>query len=254
VVGRRNTARLVALAVALNVGGTSVPAADNPRVSLLELYTSEGCNSCPPADRRVSQLPRPRLVPDKLVVLAFHVDYWNYLGWPDRFSQPRFTERQRAVARANRARTIYTPQLVLNGRDFRDAGNIETRVARSNSQPTAIRLALNAERGEAALKISVVATPTGGVTDKDIELYVAVYENNLTTEVKTGENRGERLRHDYVVRTLLGPVPLAAGKPTRWSGEIPVTPDWKPGDLGVAAFVQAGNGGEVLQAAAREWR
>jgi hypothetical protein len=249
---RYTMVRRIAMAAVLGAGAAQAMAADTPRVSLLELYTSEGCNSCPPADRWVSNLPRPRLVPDRLVVLAFHVDYWNYLGWPDRFSQARFTERQRALARANRLRTIYTPQLVLNGRDYRNSGNIETRVA--GARIPSIGLALKAERGDAALEVSVVATPAGNARGEETELYVAVYENNLETQVKAGENRGVRLRHDYVVRKLIGPVAVAANKPTHWAGEIPIDRDWKAGDLGVAAFVQETQGGEVLQATAREWR
>jgi hypothetical protein len=239
--------------LAIALGTAPVLAADTTRISLLELYTSEGCSSCPPADRWVSQLPRPEFVPGKLVVLAFHVDYWNYIGWTDRFSQARFTERQRTLVRANRLRTAYTPQLTLNGRDYRDFGNFETQVARANSQPSTIDLALNTERGKAAIKFSVVATPSGKAIEKATELYVAVYENNLETDVKAGENRGARLRHDYVVRALIGPMRVETGKPTRWSGEIPIARDWKAGDLGVAAFVQVSQGGEVLQASAREW-
>ena len=126
--------------------GHTTAAGHTPRVSLLELYTSEGCNSCPPADRWVSNLPRPQLVPQQLVVLAFHVDYWNYLGWPDRFSQQRFTERQQALVRANGLRTAYTPQLVLNGRDFRDTGGIESQAARINALTPHVNLKLHADK------------------------------------------------------------------------------------------------------------
>src|SRR5215218_3837153 len=89
------------------------------RVPLLELYTSEGCDSCPPADRWISSLASRGYGSDRVVVLAFHVDYWDRLGWPDRFAQTRFTERQRAINDRNRSRVIYTPQLVLNGKDYR---------------------------------------------------------------------------------------------------------------------------------------
>ena len=87
------------------------------RVALLELYTSEGCNSCPPTDEWVSKLPSNGLTSDRIVPLAFHVDYWNYLGWQDVFSQTSFTERQRQTAQINSSGFIYTPQLVLTGRD-----------------------------------------------------------------------------------------------------------------------------------------
>lgn len=243
----------MALAATLMAGsGRAALAAETTRVSLLELYTSEGCNSCPPTDRRVSALPRP-FVPDQLVVLAFHVDYWNYLGWQDRFSQRRFTERQQAQVRANNLRTAYTPQLLLNGRDYRGWGSIESEVTRINTRPAGARLALRTEKMATTVRVittaELIAPGTGAAA-----LYVALYENNLETEVKAGENRGHRLRHDYVVRSLLGPIPVVAGKPAHWTGEIALAKDWKTEDLGVAAFVQADGNGEILQATAQPVR
>src|SRR5690242_9370111 len=91
----------------------------NSTVALLELYTSEGCDSCPPADRWVSELRRTGLAPDRVVPLAFHVDYWNYLGWTDRFAQSLFTQRQQNFVRYTRANTAYTPEIVLNGAEYR---------------------------------------------------------------------------------------------------------------------------------------
>jgi hypothetical protein len=89
------------------------------RVPLLELYTSEGCDSCPPADRWISELTTAGYSGDRVVILAFHVDYWDKLGWVDRFGQARFSERQRLSNNRNGARVVYTPQLVLNGKDYR---------------------------------------------------------------------------------------------------------------------------------------
>lgn len=223
-------------------------AANTPRVALLELYTSEGCNSCPPTDLWVSNLPRRLRVPQKLVVLAFHVDYWNYLGWEDRFSQPRFTQRQQALVCANGLRTAYTPQLTLNGRDFRDRAGIESQVAHINAQVSPINLTLKADRMASTLKVAALANPTMQPLNDPMELYLALYENNLETQVKAGENRGRRLQHDYVVRTLLGPVAVAPNKATHWEGEIPLAADWKTANLGLAAFVQSAKSGEVLQA------
>jgi len=250
---RKRYCTLLAIAltgVLSGAAGQSTAAGNMPRVALLELYTSEGCNSCPPADRWVSSLPRPRLVPQQLVVLAFHVDYWNYLGWQDRFSQRRFTERQQALVRANGLRTAYTPQLVLNGRDFRDTAEIEAQVARRNAQAPRIQLALHADKKDSTLKASVLVNPAAPSTPEPMELYVALYENNLESQVKAGENRGRRLRHDYVVRTFIGPVPVTPDRATHWNGALPIAADWKSADLGLAAFVQAARSGEVLQATA----
>jgi len=91
------------------------------RVALIELYTSEGCNSCPPADRWLSSLQARGFNADRMVPLAFHVDYWDYLGWRDRFAQAGFSVRQRAQAGRGGARSVYTPQLLLNGADLRQS-------------------------------------------------------------------------------------------------------------------------------------
>jgi hypothetical protein len=233
------------------VAGDTATAGNVPRVALLELYTSEGCNSCPPVDRWVSSLPQPQLVPQRLVVLAFHVDYWNYLGWQDRFSQRRFTERQQALVRANGLRTAYTPQLVLNGRDFRISTGIEKQLARINLQAPSVKLDLQAHRKGATLSTGVSVNPVASSARQPMELYVALYENNLESQVQAGENRGKRLQHDYVVRVLIGPVAVSPDKTTQQTWEIPLAADWKTADMGLAAFVQSAKTGEVLQVTTR---
>ncbi len=248
---RSRYSTLLTIALTSVLGGAaahSAMAGNVPRVALLELYTSEGCNSCPPTDRWVSNLPQPTFVPQRLVVLAFHVDYWNYLGWPDRFSQKRFTERQQALVRVNGLRTAYTPQLVLNGRDFRNTSGIEKQVGHINTQVPSVNLTLRGAKKDSTLKANVSVNPLTPTTQEPMELYVALYENNLVSEVKAGENRGERLQHDFVVRVLIGPVAVAPNKPTHWDGQIPLAADWKTADMGLAAFVQSTRSGEVLQA------
>ena len=231
--------------------GHTATAGNVQRVALLELYTSEGCNSCPPTDHWVSSLPQPQFVPQRLVVLAFHVDYWNYLGWQDRFSQRRFTERQQALVRANGLRTAYTPQLVLNGRDFRDTAGIEKQVARINALAASVNLTLQANKKDSTLKTSVSINPVTPSTQEPMELYLALYENNLESQVQAGENRGKRLQHDYVVRVLIGPVVAVADKTTHHEWSIPLAADWKITDMGLAAFVQSAKTGEVLQVTTR---
>lgn len=252
----RNRYLVIAIAVIgwMNSSVSMADPANAParRIGVLELYTSEGCSSCPPMDHWISRLPRPQLVPNNLVVLAFHVDYWNHLGWPDRFSQAQFTQRQQARVRSNGLRTAYTPQLILNGRDYRERGDIDAQVARINAQTSAFQLNLKSERQGAAFKIRVTIKPTLPAQGEPIELYVALYENNLETQVKAGENRGERLRHDYVVRSLIGPVAVASNPITHWDGHIPISPEWKLENIGLAAFVQSTASGEVLQATAQE--
>lgn len=233
-----------------NVFAAEKERAQNARVGLLELYTSEGCSSCPPADRWVSSLTRPELVPKKLVVLAFHVDYWDDLGWKDRFSQRLFTERQQDLVRVANLPTAYTPQLVFNGRDFRERGTLEAQALALNGQSATVHIMLTSAIRQRTLNIQALVEPTTP-QQTQASLYIALYENNLETPVQAGENRGRRLHHDYVVRMLFNPSKVSSGKPLRWERDFPVPPDWKIADLGVAAFVQSEETGEVLQATAQ---
>jgi len=232
---------------------TAASPVTEPRTSLLELYTSEGCNSCPPADRWVSQLPRPALVPNQLVVLAFHVDYWNYLGWSDRFAQSAFSDRQRQLSRTRGWRTIYTPQLVLNGQDYRDDGSLARRVSQWRTQPAAVRIRLDSQWQSDTLRLTAVVDPLQPEPRHRV-LYLAVYENNLESDVKAGENRGVWLHHDYVVRALLGPKTVARNETVQWQQQVDVPASWKRQDLGIAAFVQDPDSAEILQAVAKPLR
>lgn len=212
-------------------------------VPLLELYTSEGCSNCPPADKWLSQLKGTNMV----VPLAFHVDYWDYIGWKDRFARPEFSARQRQAAALNHSTFVYTPQVMLNGRDYRgwrNASNFEKTIA-AIQQPARIQLGLNLIT-PASGRMNLQAWAQTGQMQKDADIYVAVYENNMKSRVGAGENSGRELKHDYVVREWLGPYRLQnAG---RWERIIPLTGDWQQRDAGVAMFVQNRNSGEVLQA------
>ena len=219
-------------------------------VALLELYTSEGCNSCPQADRWLSGIARDGPGTDSVVPLAFHVDYWDRLGWKDRFASPRFSERQYALARQAGSRAVYTPGVFLNFAEFRGWGSarfaealraINARPARAD-----IRLELDSPSpAQLAIKADFRLKP--GAPEKG-RAFVAVYENRLSTEVKAGENRGVTLRHDYVVREWIGPIEVAGDAELRRT--LALERDWKIGELGVAAFVQDSTAREVMQATA----
>ncbi|MDP2825614.1 MAG: DUF1223 domain-containing protein [Sulfuritalea sp.] len=214
------------------------------RAVLLELYTSEGCDSCPPADLRLSQFRGQAEYAGQLVPLAFHVDYWDRLGWTDRFASPRHTERQHAMARLAGSRLVYTPQFLRNGRDWRSGGSPLS----GSAVPRGARIALElgpVAGGQLAVRGEVV---TAGAT---VDVYLALYENNLESQVGAGENAGKTLRHDYVVRRLLGPlVPDREGR-LMLRQAIALEPGWKRADLGVAVFVQDRATGEVVQALQR---
>ena len=218
------------------------------RVALLELYTSEGCDSCPPTDQWTSTLPARGLGAQRVVTLAYHVDYWNYLGWTDPFAQARFTERQRFVNARIRNRTVYTPQLMLDGKDYRQGlshNEFQQRIAALNREKPGADIALSMNAGSGALDTS--ARVTQHRNDAGAAVFLALYENKLVNQVGAGENRGKRLEHDFVVRELAGPFATDA---TAIHHKFRVAPAWKTRDLAVAAFVQSAATGEVLQALA----
>lgn len=218
------------------------------RVALLELYTSEGCDSCPPADRWVSALPARGYTAERVVTLAYHVDYWNYLGWKDPFAQARFTERQRFANARIGNRTIYTPQLMLDSKDYRRGvrDNFAQDIADINRQKPGADIALSMTGAAGALETS--ARVTLHRQNAGAAVFLALTENKLANQVTAGENRGKRLEHDFVVRELAGPFALDARGALTHSFRL--APAWKTRDLTVAAFVQTAATGEVLQAVA----
>lgn len=156
-----------------------------PRV--VELYTSEGCSSCPPADRWLSSLKGQPGV----IAAAFHVDYWNGLGWPDRFASPAYTERQQQGVGVNGSRYAYTPQVVVNGRDWRGAG-----LPAASGEPARVHLTWTRKaNGELQLSAEALAGAPGR-----IQLWWARLEDGHQSRVRAGENRGDTLSHDHVVR------------------------------------------------------
>ena len=156
---------------------------------VLELYTSEGCSSCPPADQWLSTL-KTAAAQGKVVPQAFHVGYWDYIGWVDRFATPAHTTRQREIASINRLRSIYTPQLVRNGQDWKDFGKVLSGVDSARARIELSRSAAGA--------YEAVVTPIAGASNWSA--YWTVTENGHSSKVKAGENSGETLQHDFVVR------------------------------------------------------
>jgi hypothetical protein len=224
------------------------------RVALLELYTSEGCDSCPPADRWVSALAGRTLAPERVVTLGFHVDYWNYLGWNDPFARPEYSARQRAANQRSKARVVYTPQLLLNGADYRRGAlrdDFADRLGAVNRSEPGARISLKlSAQPQGTLAVLGKAVVADAAQRSATRAWLALYENNLSTEVKAGENRGKRLRHDYVVRELAGPFPVDPAGEAALNHRFRLDPRWKTADLALASFVQNENTGDVLQALA----
>ena len=192
------------------------------RLPLVELYTSEGCSSCPPADALVDELAaRPSSSGAPFIALAFHVDYWDEIGWPDPFASARWSARQRA-----RSRTIYTPEVLRDGRE------IDRDRLLAPSEPARAQLTLEVDGAQATVHA------TGGR-----KLYLAVAESGLVSHVSAGENRGRTLRHDHVVRELYGP--FDAARPLQQA--LAIAPAWNRAQLALVAFVEDDRG-EVLNA------
>lgn len=222
------------------------------RVPVLELYTSEGCDSCPPADGWVSKLSSRGLGPDRMVVLGFHVDYWDKLGWRDPFAQRVFSDRQRAANARNGARFVYTPQLLLDGKDYRPGfgrDDIADRIAAMNRHKAGAAITLRLEPS-AGGHLTAEGTITVVETSRRAQAYLALYEDRLSSQVTAGENRGKRLNHDFVVRALVGPYAGESGHKLQFRHVFSLTPNWKASDLSVAAVVQEPGTGAVLQALA----
>jgi hypothetical protein len=250
---------LLASAIAMTLAAATANAAtcsaeSGPRrVALLELYTSEGCDSCPPADRWISALADRGVTAAQVVALGFHVDYWNYLGWSDPFAKAQYSARQRSANQRNNSRVVYTPQLLLDGRDYRRGALIDDFAGRVSA------LARGAPKARISLKLAtepagMLAVGGAAIVDaaerSDARAYLALYENNLSTQVTAGENRGKRLRHDFVVRELAGPYAVDARGSTALDHRFRIEAGWKTSDLHVAAFVQNERTGAVLQALA----
>ena len=173
---------------------------------LVELYTSEGCNSCPPADRWLSSLKADAGV----VALAFHVDYWDRLGWKDRFASPAYTQRQSQQHASSGARFSYTPQVLLDGADRPDWPRVSTPLAARTDRANA-QVDLQLMRD--GKHFSATVTPRGGAPAR-LAAYWAVTEQGHVSAVKAGENDGVTLHHDHVVREYL-PVAAWATGPTK---------------------------------------
>ena len=219
--------------------------------ALVELYTSEGCDSCPPADEWLRKLPAAGFGPERVVPLALHVDYWDYIGWKDPFASPGFSARQRELAAVNRGRFVYTPQVLLAGRDYRGwsgRSRFADDVRAINAQLPRAEIALGLRESEpGSFEVRASGTVPKREDRVDAALFVAAYQSGLSNRVTAGENRGATLHHDFVVREWWGPIALDAAANAEITRKVTARGLTSGG---VAAFVQSRRTGEVLQALA----
>lgn len=220
-------------------GGGFFSVASADQIAVVELFTSQGCSSCPPVDEMVGKMAKQ----DELIVLSFHVDYWNYIGWKDPFSSPEATERQKGYRRALKKSYVYTPQVIVDG---------TTEIRGRKKSEIAARV--KAARKRAKLNITLTQTgdglvdiriPAGHHWGPAADIWVAVYDNQIKTDVRAGENKGKTLINTNVVR--------AFQRIGRWRGKeltltLPLVALGGKGHDGCAIIVQRPNFGPILGA------
>ena len=232
---------LALLALALPVAGA--PAAP-ARFALVELYTSEGCSSCPPADELLARLASDAAhAGTPVAALSFHVTYWNQLGWTDRFSDEAFTQRQRAYAHRFELKSLYTPQMIVDGASEFVGSNTAAagravHEALAHPRSTSLVLEARPDSGGVSATCHVASAPEGSV------LWIAWADAEHASAPDRGENQGQHLHHVNVVRALER-VPVAGGK---YAGTVHLRrPEVAPGV--VVAWVQRGDVGAVVAGA-----
>jgi hypothetical protein len=212
---------------------------------VVELFTSEGCSSCPPADALLARMDETQPVEGaEVIALAQHVDYWNYLGWSDPFSSHELSERQGAYAQAFGRDGVYTPQMVVDGRAEFAGGNGDKafdEIARAAREPKAEVLLTRADaqaKADAPVRLSLRVEKLPKLSDGDAaEVLLAITEGGLASDVSRGENTGRKLKHVGVVRSLTKLGEIGAGA---FSTETSVTPDkaWRRENLRAVVFIQ----------------
>lgn len=230
------------LALAFPAWGVECSALGVGPVAVVELYTSEGCSSCPPVDHWLSRLPPRDAGPVRVIPLALHVTYWDDLGWRDPFADPRFDARQRNAARRLGSGVVYTPQVRVNGQDFRGwrTDGLDALLPSLASRPTNARLEIVGRLTPQGATLTVTGEGPPGA-----QVSLVRTEDGLSSVVRAGENAGRRLSHDHVARewTLLG----AVGPANRFRFQAS-TPGFH-GTTGFVALVEDPASGAILQAA-----
>jgi len=241
---------------ASNEGKVATRVSANPTPVLVELFTSEGCSSCPPADEILSKLDKTQPIEGvEIIALGEHVDYWNNLGWTDPYSSAEFSRRQSRYADAFGRGSVYTPQMIVDGREEFVGGNgnkARDAIIRAARSPKAKIELRSMATDDKDLKLSVRISDVPQVTDGDsADVLLAITENNLRSEVSRGENAGRYLRHSAVVRILsvVGTI-----RPSQQSFEAQPTVNtaggWQRNNLRVVVLVQQQGTRRILGAAA----
>jgi hypothetical protein len=231
--GQDGSMRLWVLAAL--VWGLAMPLSAQTRPVVVELYTSQGCNSCPPADMLFGMLTERADV----IALSLHVDYWDYLGWKDELGSPLNTKRQRAYARALGERTIYTPQMIVQGQASivgTHERELERQIRAFQETPLLVNLSADRDAGKVSVSLSTVGAPAPASV-----IYCVEYSPLETVDIERGENAGKRIDYSNVVKMWK--------KIGEWNGRDPVTINAKLiGGMPVVVIVQEQGNGAILAA------
>jgi hypothetical protein len=212
--------------------------------AVLELFTSQGCSSCPTADAVLGRLAKR----DDIIALSLSVDYWDYLGWKDTLANPKFSERQRAYGKARGDGKIYTPQLVVNGMTHvngSNEGEIGRLIDKTTKTLSASRVPIRLSQDKDKLVVEAGAAPPGA-TPKDATLWLAVIAKDVTVPIERGENQGKTVTYNNVVRELI-PIGMWNGK--AMTVQLERHSFMQPGADRCAVLLQQGHAGPIVGAA-----
>jgi hypothetical protein len=205
-----------ALPITMSVAAETRFESGPPQTALLELYTSEGCSSCPPAEAWMSRLQRDPGLWKKFVPIAFHVDYWDRLGWRDRFSSRQWTERQSRYAALWQSESVYTPAVVLNGKELRNWSGLN--LAGPGEKAAGVLVAKTIDRKNFTIEFR----PANGVAG-NWDVHLALLGSGISSRIGAGENSGRNLRHDFVVLAIRDAAMQGDGEVRHASLAIPAT-------------------------------
>lgn len=241
---------------------SSAPAEDRRVPVIVELFSSEGCSSCPPADLLLARLERTQPVAGaRVIALEEHVDYWNYLGWTDPFSSPQYRARQNDYAHKFFTENIYTPQMIVNGQaefvgnDGNRAYQEIERAARAQTALVELKAVANSGDPELVdLSVQVANAKIG--KPRDANVYLAVTESDLATNVLRGENSGRQLRHAPVVRSfgIIGKIDPRGANTGQITNTLRLPREWKRENLRAVVFVQERDSYRITGAGITELR
>ncbi|WP_101758125.1 DUF1223 domain-containing protein [Oceanicoccus sp. KOV_DT_Chl] len=217
------------------------------QTQLIELYTSEGCSSCPPADAFLSGYKNHPHLWQKIIPVAFHVDYWDDIGWPDRFASPQYSLRQRQHARQGNVRQVYTPGFVVNGAEWKGWYRQQRlpKLSSGDSEQRPGNLSLQLKQNTFTATFDPAALNAG--VNQVATLSIAILGFDLSTDIKAGENKGRELKHDFVVLALQH----YRSNDMQWQGELPeVDKARQQTQQALAAWVSTSTAIKPLQAVA----